>query len=136
MSGVSTDPIDIQKYKCVPLDLLKNVSPDNKVQFEANTQSLSLKDFKQEQEDSSKLQGAISGKPLDAETLENLLLGITIFFFAIFILVVLFYGALNVRTYGLKAFQLPELFRNLPVIAFSSLVFGVVGFVVGYFLGR
>lgn len=136
MSGVSTDPIDIQKYKCVPLDLLKNVSRNDQVQFVATDRSISLKDFKKEQTESENRQGALSGKPMDAETIENFLLGIAIFFFAIFSLVVLFYGALNVRTYGWKAFQLPEMFRNLPIMALSSLVFGTIGFVIGYFLPR
>lgn len=136
MSGIDTDPIDIQKYKCVPLDLLKNISPTNQVQFEANTQSLSLKELKSEQEESQKGLGPISGKPLDAEAIENFLLGIAIFFFAIFILVILFYGFLNFRTYGLRAFQLPEMLKSLPTVALFSLFFGIIGFLVGYFLPR
>ena len=136
MSGISTDPIDIQKYKCVPLDLLRNVSANNKVQFETNNTSVTLKNLKDEQEESVNRQNSLSGKPLNAEMLENIILGITIFFFAIFILIILFYGFLNFRTYGWKAFQLPEIFRNLPVIAFSSIVFGIIGFLVGYLLNR
>ena len=137
MSGISTDPIDIQKYKCVPLDLLKNISPYDKVQFEVNEKTVSLKDLKKEQDESILAQGPLSGKPMNAEALENLLIGIAITFFAIFILVVLFYGFLNVRTYGFKAFfTLPEIFRGLPVIALSSIVFGLLGFVTGYFLPR
>jgi len=134
MSGVSTDPIDIQKYKCVPLDLLKNVSPDHKVQFVANTDSVSLKDFKQEQDESQTKLGPVSGKPMDAEAIENFVVGIAIFFLAIFFLILLFYGFLKFRTEGFKAFNLPDIMKGLPFIALSSIIFGILGFVIGYFI--
>ncbi len=137
MSGVSTDPIDIQKYKCVPLDLLKNVSPSNKVQFIANADSVSLKDFKKEQDDTQNKLGPISGKPVNAETMENFIVGITIFFFAIIALVLLFYGFLNIRTQGWKAFtNLPDIMKGLPAIALFSIIFGIAGFLIGYFIPK
>jgi len=49
MADINTNLIDISKYKCVPLDLLKNVSSTNQVKFNATTEGTPLTNFTNEQ---------------------------------------------------------------------------------------
>jgi len=134
MAGVVTEPIDIQKYKCVPLDLLKNVSATNNVQFNASTNGISLKDFKSDQENAQKqaapLKASLSGATI--ETVIATLFGITGF---LLIVVFLVNGGLNMKKEGWKAFiTLPEELRTTPVLISSSGIFAVLGFLFGYFI--
>jgi hypothetical protein len=134
MAGVVTEPIDIQKYKCVPLDLLKNVSPTNQVQFNAGTDGTPLTDFKNDQDKAQK-QAAPINASLSGATIETViatLFGITGF---LLILVFLVNGGLNMKKDGIKAFiTLPEELRTTPVLISSSGIFAVLGFLFGYFI--
>lgn len=137
MSGVVTDPIDIQKYKCVPLDLLRNVSQDSQVQFNANQGGVSLKDFRAQTDDAQREAGPIAGDDtFDAETIENILISFVVIFFILFALVIFFYFGLNLTTNGMATFSLPATLKGLPVISLAALLFLALGFVIGYFVRR
>jgi hypothetical protein len=123
---------DIRNYKCVPLDLLKNIgkgaSGNNVIQLTSNEPT--LKDFKEEQSIALNAAGPAPGG-IAGDVLENFIVGITITFAVILFLVIIYYGFLNVRANGLSAFQLPIQLRGMPVILLFSLIFAVVGFLIG-----
>jgi hypothetical protein len=126
--------IDIQKFKCVPLDILKNISKDNKLQVNVSPDDVTLASIKDSQQAAVAAAGPISvDNKFSADEIENFFVYLVIAFATLFILIILFYGGLNLRTYGFAAFTLPENLRAMPVIALSSIVFGVLGFVVGRF---
>ena len=126
--------IDIQNFKCVPLDILKNISKDNKLQVNITPDDVSLASLKDSQQASIRGAGPINpSTKFSADEIENFFIYLVIAFLTLFILIILFYGGLNFRTYGLSAFTLPENLRAMPAIALSSIVFGVIGFVVGRF---
>ena len=124
--------IDIRQYKCVPLDLLKNIGKGangNDI-ITVTSDEKTLKDFKQEQESGITAAGPVAGS-IAGDTLENFVVGITITFVVIILLVIFYWGFLNVRGKGLAAFTLPEQLRSMPVILLFSLIFGVIGFLIG-----
>ena len=126
--------IDIQNFKCVPLDILKNISKDNKLQVNITPDDVTLASLKDSQKAAVVAAGPINPKtPFSADEIENFLVYLVIAFASLFLLIVLFYGGLNLRTYGLSAFTLPENLRAMPVVALCSIIFGVLGFVVGRF---
>lgn len=126
--------IDIQNFKCVPLDILKNISKDNKLQVNITADDVSLASIKDSQQASLRAAGPINPRSkFSADDVENFFVYLVVAFAILFILIILFYGGLNLRTYGFAAFALPENLRAMPVIALSSIVFGVLGFIVGRF---
>lgn len=126
--------IDIKNFKCVPLDILKNITKDNKLQVDITPEDVSLASMKDQQEQSIAATGPIAGsKAFSADEMENFLVYIVVAFAVLILVVILFYGGLNLRTYGLSAFALPESLRSLPIIALVALIFGALGFVVGRF---
>lgn len=126
--------IDIQNFKCVPLDILKNISKDNKLQVNITPDDVSLTSLKEAQQTAVAASGPINPRSqFSADDIENFLVYLVVAFAILFILIILFYGGLNVRTYGLAAFTLPENLRAMPVIALCSIIFGVLGFIVGRF---
>jgi hypothetical protein len=130
MAGINTDKIDISKYKCVPLDLLKNVNDQNKVQFQAAGSSVSLTDFKKEVE----TQQTVSAPKKDAismKAMEDFFVSIVVIAVLIILGVMAFNLMLNFRKYGFAAFSLPEAVRGLPVIAICSGLFFAIGFLLG-----
>jgi len=130
MAGISTDPIDISKYKCVPLDLLKNVNDNGQVQFQAAGSSVPLTDFKKEAE----TQQAASAPKKDAvsmKTMEDVFISIVVISLLIILGVMAFNLVLNFRKYGFAAFSLPEAVRGLPVLAICSGLFFAIGFLLG-----
>ena len=58
-------------------------------------------------------------------------MGITITFVVLILLVIIYWGFLNIRAKGIQAFALPEQLRTMPVVLLFSLIFGVVGFLIG-----
>ena len=140
MSQVVTEPIDIQKYKCVPLDLLRNVSSEEQVQFNANTQGVSLHDFTTDVSgtllSAGPLRVAAGGKPIPADTIETVLIVVLSIFAGIFFLVILFYGGLRLHTHGFAGFSLPDSLKGLPVIAAVGIVAAGIGIVIGLFIPR
>lgn len=134
MAGVETGPIDIAKYKCVPLDLLRNVSDGDQVQFTVNEKSTSLKDFKAQGQEAQAAAGALAGNDtIDADTIENIIIWMFVAFAVLFGVVVLFYFGLSLSS-GNATIGLPSTLRGLPVIMIASLLFAVLGFLAGYFL--
>lgn len=122
---------DIRNYKCVPLDLLKNIgtnSQGNDV-IAVTSSDQTLKDFKKEQSDLLAVEGPSSG--FSGDDLENFIVFFGISFFIVILLVIFYWGFLNLRANGLAAFRLPEQLRSMPVLAFFSLIFGVAGFLIG-----
>lgn len=126
--------IDIQNFKCVPLDILKNISKDNKLQVNITPDDVTLASIKDSQQAAVIAAGPINPRTqFSADDIENVAVTLISIFAILFLLIILFYGGLNLRTYGLSAFTLPENLRALPVVALCSIVFGVLGFVVGRF---
>ena len=126
--------IDIQKFKCVPLDILKNISKDNKLQVNVTPDDVTLASIKDSQQVALREAGPINPKSqFSADDIENFAVYLITAFAILFLLIILFYGGLNLRTYGLAAFTLPENLRALPVVALCSIIFGILGFVVGRF---
>jgi len=124
--------IDIQKFKCVPLDILKNISKDNKLQVNITPDDVTLATLKDSQQASIRAAGPINPRTrFSADDIENFMVYLVTAFAILFLLIILFYGGLNLRTYGFSAFTLPENLRAMPVVALCSIVFGVLGFVVG-----
>ena len=134
MAGIDTNLIDISNYKCVPLDLLKNVSSTNQVKFNATTEGTPLTNFQNEQKltlaQAAPLKASLSGAMI--ETIIASVAGIMGF---LIIVVFLINGGLNVRKNGWAAFiTLPTLLQTAPVIIVSSGIFGLLGFLLGYFI--
>lgn len=130
MAGITTTPIDISKYKCVPLDLLKNINDKGQVQFQAAGSSVPLKNFKEE----ANQQQAASAPKKDAvsmKTMEDFFVSIVVIALLIVFGVMFFNLFLNFRKYGFAAFSLPEALRGLPVIAICSALFFAIGFLLG-----
>lgn len=130
-SPISSD-FDIRNYKCVPLDLLKNIGTDvsgnDVIQLTSNEPT--LYDFKKQQNTELSLTGPSPGG-ISGDVLENFIVGITITFVVIILLVIIYWGFLNVRAKGIQAFALPGQLRTMPVILLFSLIFGVAGFLIG-----
>jgi hypothetical protein len=124
--------IDIRNYKCVPLDLLKNIGKNANGNDIINVTSdeKTLKDFKKEQDMTIAAAGPEEGG-LSGDALENYIVGITVTFAILILLVVFYWGFLNLRGKGIGAFSLPEQLRTLPAIMLFSLIFAVVGFLIG-----
>jgi hypothetical protein len=122
--------IDISKFKCVPLDLLKNINNTNQVQFNAAGSSVPLVNFKKE---TDKQQAATAPKKdaVSMETMENFFISIVVITLILILGVMFFNLILNFRKYGISAFSLPEAVRGLPVIAICSGLFFAVGFLLG-----
>jgi len=134
MADINTNLIDISKYKCVPLDLLKNVSSTNQVKFNATTEGTPLTNFTNEQKltlaQVAPLKASLSGAMI--ETIIASVAGIMGF---LIIVVFLINGGLNVRKNGWGAFiTLPTVLQTAPVIIVSSGIFGLLGFLLGYFI--
>ena len=127
---MANQPIDISKFKCVPLDLLKNINNTNQVQFNAAGSSVPLVNFKKETE---KQQVATAPKKdsVSMETMENFFISIVVITLILILGVMFFNLILNFRKYGISAFSLPEAVRGLPVIAICSGLFFAVGFLLG-----
>jgi hypothetical protein len=127
---MADQPIDISKFKCVPLDLLKNINNTNQVQFNAAGSSVPLVNFKKETE---KQQAATAPKKdsVSMETMENFFISIVVITLILILGVMFFNLILNFRKYGISAFSLPEAVRGLPVIAICSGLFFAVGFLLG-----
>jgi hypothetical protein len=127
---MANQPIDISKFKCVPLDLLKNVNNTNQVQFNAAGSSVPLVNFKKE---TDKQQAATAPKKdaVSMETMENFFISIVVITLILILGVMFFNLILNFRKYGISAFSLPEAVRGLPVIAICSGLFFAVGFLLG-----
>ena len=126
--------IDIQNYKCVPLDILKNISKDNKLQVNITPNDVSLADVKDRELQAIQNSGPVAGsRAFTADEMENFIVYLVVAFALLFFLIIPFYGGLNIRTYGFAAFRLPENLRALPVIALASIVFAILGFVIGKF---
>lgn len=126
--------IDIQNFKCVPLDILKNISKDNKLQVDITPNDVTLRSLKDAQQAAVVASGPINPRSnFSADEIENFLVYLVIAFASLFILIILFYGGLNLRTHGFAAFTLPENLRAMPVVALCSIIFGVLGFIVGRF---
>lgn len=127
---MADQPIDISKFKCVPLDLLKNINNKNQVQFNAAGSSVPLVNFKKETE---KQQAATAPKKdsVSMETMENFFISIVVITLILILGVMFFNLILNFRKYGISAFSLPEAVRGLPVIAICSGLFFAVGFLLG-----
>jgi hypothetical protein len=127
--------LDIRNYKCVPLDLLRNVGTDASGEDIINVTSdaQTLKDFKEQQKKDIVAAGP-SSVALSADTLENLMIGLAIAFISILLLVVIYWGFLNIRAKGLAAFSLPPEMRSFPIIAIFSILFAVFGFLLGWFI--
>jgi hypothetical protein len=124
--------IDIRDYKCVPLDLLKNIGKDgggNDI-ITVTSDEKTLKDFKSQQASMINASGPAPGA-LSGDTLENFIVGITVSFAVIILLVLFYWGFLNIRGKGIAAFSLPEQLRTLPAIMFFSLIFAIAGFLIG-----
>jgi len=130
MAGINTELIDISKYKCVPLDLLKNVNDSNQVQFQAAGSSVPLKNFKEE----AQTQQAASAPKKDAvsmKAMEDTFVSIVVIALLLILGVMFFNLVLNFRKFGFAAFSLPEAVRGLPVIAICSALFFAIGFLFG-----
>jgi len=127
---MANQPIDISKFKCVPLDLLKNVNNTNQVQFNAAGSSVPLVNFKKE---TDRQQAATAPKKdaVSMETMENFFISIVVITLILILGVMFFNLILNFRKYGISAFSLPEAVRGLPVIAICSGLFFAVGFLLG-----
>jgi len=127
---MANQPIDISRFKCVPLDLLKNVNNTNQVQFNAAGSSVPLVNFKKE---TDKQQAATAPKKdaVSMETMENFFISIVVITLLLILGVMFFNLILNFRKYGISAFSLPEAVRGLPVIAICSGLFFAVGFLLG-----
>jgi hypothetical protein len=128
--------VDIRNYKCVPLDLLKNIGKDGQgndiITITGNEPT--LKSFKENQQSAMLAMGPSSKALLSADEIENIIVGVLIAFLILIFCVILFWGGLNLRANGLAAFQLPRDMRGLPVIAFASILFAIIGFVIGFFI--
>jgi hypothetical protein len=133
-AGIVTQPIDISKYKCVPLDLLQNVSDQDKIQFNASTNGIDLTKFRNELVDSVVASGP-SGNAANAETIENFLIySIIAFSVVVFILLIYFLGQ-NYYRYGWGGiFMFSDQIRTLPVIGIASFIFLIIGFFIGFFV--
>lgn len=127
---MANQTIDISRFKCVPLDLLKNVNNTNQVQFNAAGSSVPLVNFKKE---TDKQQAATAPKKdaVSMETMENFFISIVVITLLLILGVMFFNLILNFRKYGISAFSLPEAVRGLPVIAICSGLFFAVGFLLG-----
>jgi hypothetical protein len=127
---MADQPIDISKFKCVPLDLLKNINNTNQVQFNAAGSSVPLVNFKKE---TDRQQAATAPKKdaVSMETMENFFISIVVITLILILGVMFFNLILNFRKYGISAFSLPEAVRGLPVIAICSGLFFAVGFLLG-----
>ena len=127
---MATQPIDISKFKCVPLDLLKNVNTSNQVQFNAAGSSVPLMNFKKE----TNTQQAAAAPKKDAvsmQVMEDFFISIVVITLLLILGVMFFNLILNFRKYGISAFSLPEAVRGLPVLAICSGLFFAVGFLLG-----
>lgn len=126
---------DIRNFKCVPLDLLKNIGEDgsgNEI-ITITSDNKTLKDFKKQEREEVESAGP-SAQALSADTLENVLVGIFTVFAIVFFLVILYWGFLNFRAKGLSGFGLPEQLRALPAVLAASLFFSAVGFLIGHYV--
>lgn len=127
-----TSDFDIRNYKCVPLDILKNIGTDvsgnDVIQLTSNEPTLF--DFKKQQDTELSVTGPAAGG-ISGDVLENFIVGITITFVVLILLVIIYWGFLNIRAKGIQAFALPEQLRTMPVVLLFSLIFGVVGFLIG-----
>ena len=127
---MATQPIDISKFKCVPLDLLKNVNTSNQVQFNAAGSSVPLMNFKKET-DTQQAAAAPKKDAVSMQVMEDFFISIVVITLLLILGVMFFNLILNFRKYGISAFSLPEAVRGLPVIAICSGLFFAVGFLLG-----
>jgi hypothetical protein len=130
---VDTTALDISKYKCVPLDLLKNVSKDNQIQFNVTNNDVSLKDLK-EQQSTDVATAAPKSPAMSAATVENYIVYAFVALIVMLLVAFLFNGMLLFKTVGFKGFfSIPESLRGLPIIGLTSILFFITGFVIGFF---
>ena len=134
MARINTEPIDIQNYKCVPLDLLRNVSKGDQLQFEVGPDSVSLKKFKTDLDESVRASGP-NVKTVSAETIENFLIGTIITFSVLAFVLLFYYMGQNVYRYGFSGILLfSDQVKTLPVIGLASFTFLIIGFFLGFFI--
>ena len=73
-------PTDLRNYKCVPLDLLRNVQEDGQGEYSIALASdaPTLKDFKEQQAADLRAAGPLIGGTLSADAVENILVTVLI----------------------------------------------------------
>ena len=120
-------PIDISKYKCVPLDLLKNISPENQVQFDATgPDGVSLVDINNKTKTSLVNAGVGSGT-YSAAALENIMVTFIVLL-VIGLFIVGLYCYILYKNSGSSSLPFP---KEMPAIA----LFGTITFCIGLGLG-
>lgn len=137
MAGsAATSDYDLRNYKCVPLDLLRNVNQTNAGEYEIQLTSdaPTLRDFKETQR-AGILRAGPSSMAVSADTIENLMTALFVIFFIILFATVFYMGFLNFRAQGVAGFALPSQLKSMPVIGIavilSAVLFGVGGFFIG-----
>lgn len=131
--------VNIQDYKCVPLDLLRNVQEDSSglavVGYNVTSEDVTLTDFKKAAKEEIQAEGSFSNA-MSADKIENFVVGVSVAFAILIFLSILFYTGikfyLNRKSGALSS--VPYEIRTMPVVLLVSLIVGVLGFLAGYFL--
>ena len=66
--------VNVQDYRCVPLDLLKNVDKDGNVEINVTPEKTSLKDITEQTKSDVFASGSIASQTFSAKTTEGLII--------------------------------------------------------------
>ena len=97
MTAQHTNPINLRNYKCVPLDLLKNTNAQNQVQFNVTGNDVSLKDLKEEKNNTIILSGP-SKNAFSPDQIENYFILPLVSLVIILFIIVLFFCGYKIAT--------------------------------------
>ncbi len=105
------DVINIQDYRCVPLDILQNVDKNGNIGVDVTNDATNLKKISDEVKGDILASGQVSSQPYSAKTQTNLII-----FFSV-LLTILFIGLLFFIGFG----NIWKVFERNPKVSFTLL---------------
>lgn len=118
---MSGQTLDIKNFRCVPLDLLKNVDGNGQITAIVNNQSTELKDVYNDTKEDILASGQIKRQAVDANVTESILILIIVLLVIIFSVLYFYIGPSNVSELMYRR-RIDIMFLLLIIIFIGGLV--------------
>lgn len=116
---MSGQTVNVKDFKCVPIDLLKNINENGDIQVKND--NMDLTDVREETIQDVLASGQIKRQPIDAKLGENILIFIIVFTVIIFSVLYFYIGPSNVSEL---------VYRKRMDIMFLAVIFLLIGAIV------
>ena len=120
MSG-TTRTVNVNQFKCVPLDLIKNIDESGNIKVEVTSNDLSLKKINDETQDDIAAAGQINADGFNANKVRNFIIIGVVTGVIIFTVILNFIGWRNLRNFT----QHPKYFYILLGVLIAGILSGL-----------